>query len=1273
MVVVDPSPEQGCEGTKKKKLGHLEKSDGRRLVEYLIVVSTLTREAQSSDDDSGNDGDNNNNDGKQKNKSDDEQWELSTSFDDDDIEIVDHAGFKPVITARYPQYDHDDNPFEENVSYFCHASGAIQLKKEPHMPKFHYFVATGGTGKKMYGTCLTLWEPTQISGRKKPKKKSKKNYNNEIESVEESNIRDVFLPKCVVLLSTYPYLMAFREYLSQLNRLSKNGEMTVPIERYITNICLEIPAPPPGSFSVQTSILDSIIKIWSPPHNQPIAWVSLPFSDLFSCLDIDNIILVWHCLVLERQVLLTSTQLSILTTCSEILLSMLFPMRWSHAYIPLLPKFLIPILSAPMPFFCCIDKASLAEALYDLSPECVVVDLDKNLVTFGPDTEPLPPLPPQQASCLKSQLEANVGMVFREARSLRRNDDYSDSGSHLPSHVKQMAEAMWEGKLCLFDEAFHLMFTPEESRKNRLNGNDTSGMEWSDRDANDQARIMAASGGDKSFALRKQSEWDAVQEAFLDTFVYLLRNYRKYLVFPSKHNEGNYGGAGFRSKEFVESQRLDMRDFLEQFIKTQMYDNFVTKRLYGSGESDVAFFDLAVDRFLKSAGLLSNVDVGGRLLQAAGMSSQKSSNSTSGMRSSIPGFSYQKITEPLLQSARVHRKLKTIVPPEPCQEDLPHISQTEGVMAVSEQQTIIPDDKSVGSASTSSLASDAYKSVQDKAAEILGKSKFRYKYDTFPSEFREEFFSAPRPLSAAVLAEFDRQKKDAAQFRRKKPVLKAKDKNSHIQRAHSTIDPEKPPSPEVATFTVFFMAFTAVVGKELMEINNDSEQEGKTILSTYSHTSQDEAESETGTTASTGADSSEFEDDQKDAVAEMKASRPSMGEMFGDYDHDQPVNEIMNGDVVKSMKTEDDKGSSEHETLETSKPEEKKTEPRRRFRDSLNALEIEEAKATGRAQLGLAFEMLTMMKKRALKADPEAYQSLIDACGRVGDTKRASDLLARMHEDGIVADGTVYACLVSAFSADTAWRNGTKDEDLPEWANSTAVEMDWSRLQKRTFLDRLRGRANDESDDETNEHDAVGASITRFRQFISQRQDKKRVTPKVEESRVEFYVTETVERQIELGENLLEIVFPDISVDTDNETCPRCNFLLSDDGVVDGWTPGDSNDYTTKCPNCTQRFVPHFCVQSSSPSFMGSKGPSSALMCERLSPWVLQKEIRSVMSDREGIENLLSPEWRSGEYKNAVLWWNLVLSSMRYRFPFSFLLQGSFEQNLIAPMPDDDS
>lgn len=241
----------------------------------------------------------------------------------------------------------------------------------------------------------------------------------------------------------------------------------------------------------------------------------------------------------------------------------------------------------------------------------------------------------------------------------------------------------------------------------------------------------------------------------------------------------------------------------------------------------------------------------------------------------------------------------------------------------------------------------------------------------------------------------------------------------------------------MATFTVFFMAFTAMVGKELMEIDYAADKEGKLILSTYVPTTDcDETESETAT-ATSADDVSELSEEEKEGVAEMKTSRPALGDMFGDSDTDlAPDGKSEAGD---SASKRDNEALSDglkppafaNASYKTPEKAKSKAEPRKRFRDSLNALQIEEAKATGRAQLGLAFEMLMMMKKRALKADPEAYQCLIDACGRVGDTKRATDLLARMHEDGIVADGTVYACLVSAFSADTAWRNGTKEEDLP--------------------------------------------------------------------------------------------------------------------------------------------------------------------------------------------------------------------------------------------------
>ena len=46
---------------------------------------------------------------------------------------------------------------------------------------------------------------------------------------------------------------------------------------------------------------------------------------------------------------------------------------------------------------------------------------------------------------------------------------------------------------------------------------------------------------------------------------------------------------------------------------------------------------------------------------------------------------------------------------------------------------------------------------------------------------------------------------------------------------------EKPATAEVTTFTVFFMTFTAVVGKDLMAVDNDSldQLDSKAIVSTY--------------------------------------------------------------------------------------------------------------------------------------------------------------------------------------------------------------------------------------------------------------------------------------------------------------------------------------------------------------------------------------------------------------------------------------------------------
>ena len=624
-------------------------------------------------------------------------------------------------------------------------------------PQVHYFVTTGGTGNQMYGVCLTTYEPFKID-------------------TKSDDDFTIYIPKCLCILSIYPYLVAFREYLTQLERLSRSGEMQLPVERYITNFCSEVPAPPPGSFEVQTTISDSVIKIWSPPHNLPIAWVSLPFRHLFECLDIENIITTWHILALERQVLFTSTQLTLLTTCCEIMVSLLFPMRWSHAYIPLVPKVLMPILSAPMPFLCGVHKSDLGDALQHLSSECIVVDLDTNQVSLGPTTGHLPSIPFALEKDLLLRLKANVGMVYREARSLRKNDDFSDRGQHLHSHIKVMADAMWESKLCLFDEAFHLAFTPEMSRTDYLNGNDNSGLDSSDDPFNSTVPFRVMTAKEKR-NLRKQSRWDAVQETFMGLYVSLLSTYRQCLVFPSKDGDssssgvstGSYGGAGFRSSDFVKRQRRDRHDFLKDLLSTQMFDDFITKRLYGSGAADVVFFDQAIDKYLRNTTNTSST------------SSANAGPNDENRPRSAPTISKVRLllgrsthgaynpTSPLLQSSKVRRKLKTIVPPEPYASDLPKqvLRQRGTIISSSTDESLVGDDESV--TSTLSFVSKGSISLQD---DRKNKESSCFTYSNFPSKFDNRLFGEPRPLPPAVLAEFDRQRENAAKFRRSKVMSK---------------------------------------------------------------------------------------------------------------------------------------------------------------------------------------------------------------------------------------------------------------------------------------------------------------------------------------------------------------------------------------------------------------------------------------------------------------------------------------------------------------------
>ncbi|EKU20485.1 denn domain-containing protein 4b, partial [Nannochloropsis gaditana CCMP526] len=128
-----------------------------------------------------------------------------------------------------------------------------------------------------------------------------------------------FVPKALVILSHYPFFNTFREVLLELYRISISSA-PLPIERYIANFFCEVPLPP------------------QPTAQEPAAHGSLLLPTPLHLLE-------------PRQHPHHFRHHALLTPIAEALLSLLFPLVWQGAYIPVMPLAMVDILEAPVPFF----------------------------------------------------------------------------------------------------------------------------------------------------------------------------------------------------------------------------------------------------------------------------------------------------------------------------------------------------------------------------------------------------------------------------------------------------------------------------------------------------------------------------------------------------------------------------------------------------------------------------------------------------------------------------------------------------------------------------------------------------------------------------------------------------------------------------------------------------------------------------------------------------------------------------------------------------------
>ncbi|CAN8027521.1 unnamed protein product, partial [Ixodes persulcatus] len=306
------------------------------------------------------------------------------------------------IEQRFPEQDWEDTPFIEGIESFCQPQGWA-LVTARRQPSFFVAVLTDIDAQRHYCACLAFNEPVALTP-------ALSRPDEEDEEEEEGALRVqhhslMYAPKCLVLVSRLDCVPAFRNCLGIIYTVYIDN-LPVQIETLVGNVlgCVQVPAA--GGPQVRFSIGAGDRQALQPPLSSLLPITGCVVYELFQQLGIHNVVTLFCAAMTELKILLHSRSYSRLNDACSALTSLMFPFKYSHVYIPLLPASLVEFLSTPTPFIMGVHSSLRSEVAELL--DVLLVDLDGGSV-FVPECVTVSMLPEP----LHSQLYTQLCMVLR--------------------------------------------------------------------------------------------------------------------------------------------------------------------------------------------------------------------------------------------------------------------------------------------------------------------------------------------------------------------------------------------------------------------------------------------------------------------------------------------------------------------------------------------------------------------------------------------------------------------------------------------------------------------------------------------------------------------------------------------------------------------------------------------------------------------------------------------------------------------------------------------
>ncbi|KAM6168445.1 DENN domain-containing protein 2A [Erethizon dorsatum] len=265
------------------------------------------------------------------------------------------AAYVPELTQQFPlklersfKFTREAEDQLKAVPQFCFPDAKDWAPVQHFTSETFSFVLTGEDGSRRFGYCRRLL----------PGGKGKR------------------LPEVYCIVSRLGCFSLFSKILDEVEkRRGISPALVQPLMRSV----MEAPFPALGKTIVVKNFLPGsgieVIELCRPLDSR---LEHVDFESLFSSLSVRHLVCVFASLLLERRVIFIADKLSTLSKCCHAMVALIYPFRWQHTYIPVLPPAMIDIVCSPTPFLIGLLASSLPLLRELPLEEVLVVDLINN-------------------------------------------------------------------------------------------------------------------------------------------------------------------------------------------------------------------------------------------------------------------------------------------------------------------------------------------------------------------------------------------------------------------------------------------------------------------------------------------------------------------------------------------------------------------------------------------------------------------------------------------------------------------------------------------------------------------------------------------------------------------------------------------------------------------------------------------------------------------------------------------------------------------------------